>query len=232
MKGKLPKPKVRHVLIFLLLLVLLAVLARYLVPLCRLMATPEGRDRLIAFVEGFGVFGPLVFILLMAVQIVIAFLPGGPLELVGGVLFGGIAGTLCCKIGSVLGSACVYALVRRFGRPLVAVFVDERRLKRFSFLHDEDRLAFWVFVLFLIPGIPKDLLTYFVPLTKMPAKQFLLLSNLARFPAIMASVLMGDSLSEGRYWLCIVIACIAAVAAFAGYRLKTHLSKKEHDRTS
>ena len=230
MKWKLKKPKPRHILAFVLLLIVLALCVRYLVPLCRLMSTQEGREQIVAFVESFGVFGPLVFILLMALQIIIAFIPGGPLEMAAGMLFGGIGGTICSMAGAVLGSACVYALVKRFGRPFVEIFVDAHHIRRFAFLHDEEKLAFWVFILFLVPGIPKDLLTYLVPLTKMPARQFLVLSNLARFPAVMAAVLVGDSLSEGRYWLCIVIACVTAVATFGGYQLKAHLSKKEHDR--
>jgi len=85
-----------------------------------------------------------------------------------------------------------------------------------------------VFILFLIPGIPKDLLTYLVPLTRIRGKQFLLLSNLGRFPSLAASVLIGDSLSDGRYWLTIVICAVAAVAAFIGYRVKHHLTKERH----
>jgi uncharacterized membrane protein YdjX (TVP38/TMEM64 family) len=110
--------------------------------------------------------------------------------------------------------------VKLFGRPLVHFFISEERMKRFSVLQSEEKLEFLVFILFLIPGIPKDLLTYIVPLTKMNGIRFIFISTLARLPALVASVFMGDSLSEGRYWLCIVIAVIAAVGTFAGFQMK------------
>ena len=222
--------KIFKIFILLILSVLAVFLAvRYFVPLCRLLGTEHGRAELAEFIERAGIFAPLVFVLLMAFQIVIAFIPGGPLEITGGFLFGGWFGTFLTMTGAVLGTLCVYALVRKFGSPLVHVFISEEKIKTFSVLEDEDKLEFWVFVLFLIPGIPKDLLTYIVPLTKIQGRRFLLLSATARFPALTASVLMGDGLSDGRYGFCIAIACISAVALFAGFQIKKHILKEKHE---
>ncbi len=217
---------IKAVLIAVLLLVLVLLCVRYLVPLTRLLMTEEGRTLICERVRSFGVFAPLVFLLLMALQIVIAFIPGGPLELIGGMLFGSVLGLCITMLGAVLGSTCVYLLVRKFGKPLVDFFVNEEKMKRFKFLQDEDKLEFWVFVLFLIPGIPKDLLTYIVPLTRIRARDFLLLSNVARFPSIAASVLIGDSLTDGHYRLAICICAAAAILTFVGFRLRSKLLKK------
>ncbi len=216
---------IRILLLIAVLIPIVFLTIRYLLPLSKLLATPDGREALCLQMEGYGIWAPLIFVVLMALQIVIAFIPGGPVEIVAGMLFGGLKGTLWTMLGSVLGSLTVFGLVKCFGRPLVHFFVSEEKMQRFPVLHDEKRLEFWVFVLFLIPGIPKDILTYIVPLTKMRAGHFLFLSNAARFPAIVASVFLGDSLSEGRYWLCILIACIATVCIFIGYRLKTVILK-------
>ena len=204
---------------------------RYAVPLTRLLVTEEGRTELCERVEQFGFFAPVVFILLMALQIVIAFIPGGPLELVGGMLFGGKLGLLYTILGALLGTLTVYGLVKRFGRPLVNVFVNEEKMKKFRFLQDEKKLEFWVFFLFLIPGIPKDVLTYIIPLTPMRGKQFILLATLARLPALAASVLVGDSLAEGRYQMCVIICAVIAVLVFAGYQLKNRIMKDKGDKT-
>ena len=201
---------------------------RYAIPLTKLLATEEGRELICEKVEGYGVFAPLVFVFLMALQIVIAFIPGGPLELIGGMLFGGWLGLLCTVVGAVLGTVAVFFLVKRFGRPLVLIFVSEEKLQRFKFLQDEEKLELWVFILFLIPGIPKDMLTYLVPLTPMKGKHFIPLSVLARFPSLAASVLVGDSLADGRYRMCIIICVVAAVVCFAGYRLKNHLMHQKN----
>ena len=222
--------KISKIVILLILSALVIFLAvRYFAPLCRVLGTEQGRQELAAFIERAGIFAPLVFILLMAFQIVIAFIPGGPLEITGGFLFGGWFGTFLTMTGAVLGTLTVYALVRKFGSPLVHFFISEEKMKTFSVLEDEDKLEFWVFILFLIPGIPKDMLTYIVPLTKIQGRRFLLLSALARYPALTASVLMGDGLSEGRYGLCIAIACISAVAVFAGFQIKKHILKEKHE---
>ena len=202
---------------------------RYFVPLCQLLGTEQGREQLAVFIEKAGIFAPLVFVSLMALQVVIAVIPGGPLEITAGVLFGGWFGTVLTVAGAFLGALTVYCLVRKFGRPLVNLFVSEERFKKFSFLQEEDKLELWIFILFLIPGIPKDLLTYIVPMTKIEGKSFLLLSTLARFPALTASVLMGDSLSEGKYGLCLIIAVIGALAAFAGFWFRKHILKEKRD---
>ncbi|MBR4319978.1 MAG: TVP38/TMEM64 family protein [Oscillospiraceae bacterium] len=202
---------------------------RYFMPLCQLLGTEQGREHLAVFIEKAGIFAPVVFVLLMALQVVIAVIPGGPLEITAGVLFGGWLGTVLTIAGAFLGALTVYCLVRKFGRPLVNLFVSEERFKKFSFLQEEDKLELWIFILFLIPGIPKDLLTYIVPMTKIEGKTFLALSTLARFPALTASVLMGDSLSEGRYGLCLTIVVIGAVAAFAGFWFRKHILKEKRD---
>ncbi len=221
---------IKAILILLVSVLIIFLSVRYLLPLSRQLVTPEGRELVCQKMESYGFWAPLIFIGLMALQIIIAFIPGGPMELVAGMLFGGLKGTLWTVLGSVLGTSVVYFMVKCFGRPLVHFFVSEEKMKRFGILDDERRLEFWVFVLFLIPGIPKDLLTYIVPLTKMRPGHFILLTNIARFPALVASVFMGDSISEGRYWLCIVIACLAAVFAFVGYRFKTSLFNRKGEQ--
>ena len=222
--------KIFKIMILLMLAALVIFLTvRYFVPLCHIFGTEQGREELAGFIKRAGIFAPLVFILLMAFQIVIAFIPGGPLEITGGFLFGGWLGTFLTITGAVLGTLCVYALVKKFGSPLVHFFINEEKMKTFSVLQDEDKLEFWVFILFLIPGIPKDLLTYIVPLMKIKGRRFLILSALARFPALTASVLMGDGLSDGRYGFCIVIACLSAVALFAGLQIKKHILKEKHE---
>ncbi|MDE6005621.1 MAG: TVP38/TMEM64 family protein [Oscillospiraceae bacterium] len=216
------------IIIILIFILLIYFSVKYFLPMCKQFNTESGRAKISEFVEKAGIFAPLLFILLMALQIVIAFLPGGPLEITAGMLFGGLFGTIFAVMGTVLGTLAVYGLVKKFGRPLVHFFISEEKIKKFSVLEDEERLSFWVFVLFLIPGIPKDLLTYIVPLTKMSGKQFLLLSALARFPALAVSVVIGSNFIQGKYWLCVVIACIATVIAIFGFRMKNKiLNKKE-----
>ena len=198
-------------------------------PFMHLLVSEEGRSELCEKVRSCGAFAPLVFVLLMALQIVVAFIPGGPLELVGGMLFGSRVGLLVTELGALLGTLCVLFLVRRFGKPLVDFFVPEEKAKKFRILQDENKLEFWVFVLFLIPGIPKDLLTYLVPLTRMRGRNFLILSAIARFPSLAASVLVGASISEGRYRAAVCICAAAAVLTFIGLCIRNHITKERSE---
>ncbi len=220
------------VLLALLVIGLVAFLCiRYLLPLSHLLTTEEGRMEIGSAIEEYGIFAPLIFIGMMALQIVIAFIPGGPMELLGGMLFGSVRGILYSALGVLLGMFLVVLLVKCFGKPVVNFFLSEEQLERFSVLRDEKKLEFWVFILFLIPGIPKDLLTYVVPLTKISTVNFLFLATIARMPALVASVLIGDSLTKGNYVLCIIVCAVAAVLAFAGFRLKSVLMEKKGKST-
>ncbi len=212
-----------------ILAVVIAVLTVLCIPFMHLLVSEEGRAEICEKVRSYGVFAPIIFMLLMALQVIVAFIPGGPLELIGGMLFGSGIGLLVTVVGAFLGTLCVCGLVRTFGKPLVDFFVPAEKAEKFKILRDEEKLELWVFILFLIPGIPKDLLTYLVPLTKIRVRDFLLLSTLGRFPSLAASVLVGDSLSEGRYWLAVGICVAAALLSFIGLQIKNRITKERSE---
>ena len=89
------------------------------VPMVRLAREPE---QFRIWVAGFGIWGRVIYVAAVAAQVVLAVIPGEPLELAGGYAFGGLEGTVLALLGIVLGSAAVYGLVRRFGRGAAAVF--------------------------------------------------------------------------------------------------------------
>ena len=107
----------------------------------------------------------ILMIVLIAAQIFLAFLPGEPLELAAGFLFGSVGGTLLCLVGSLLGTALVYLLVQRYGKRLVTVFFKQEQLNEFTGVLKKRNSMLWIFLLFLIPGTPKDIMTYVVSLS-------------------------------------------------------------------
>ena len=104
----------------------------------------------------------ILMIVLIAAQIFLAFLPGEPLELAAGFLFGSVGGTLLCLVGSLLGTALVYLLVQRYGKRLVTVFFKQEQLNEFTGVLKKRNSMLWIFLLFLINGTPKDINTYVV----------------------------------------------------------------------
>ena len=223
------KKIIRWSLIAVCVILLVICCIKWLIPLSKLLVTEEGRTAICDKVRSFGILAPVIYILLMALQIVIAFIPGGPMELIGGMLFGSWVGILCCVSGAFLGTLFVFLLVRKFGKPIVDIFVPEEKAAKLKFLQNEEKLESIVFILFLIPGIPKDLLTYLVPLTRMRGRDFVILSTLARFPSLAASVVVGDSLSNGNYWLTAIICTVAAILTFIGYMVKNRITKEKSE---
>ena len=106
------------------------------VPMIRLAREPEA-FRL--WVEQFGVLGELIFVLMVFIQVLVALIPGEPVELAAGYAFGFWEGTLLSMIGIVLGSAVIFLLVRKFGVKLVEVFFANKEIKQLNFLKNNKK---------------------------------------------------------------------------------------------
>lgn len=183
-------------------------------PLIRFAKEPE---LFRAWVDHQGVWAPLLFVGMVILQIIVAIIPGEPLEIAAGYAFGAWEGTLLCILGAFLGSVMVFLLVRRFGIRAVEVFFPLEKLQSLRFLQNERRLTFWVFFIFLLPGTPKDVLCYFVGLTKLPLRSWLVISAVARIPSIITSTIGGDALGMGNYAFAALV--FAATLALSGLGL-------------
>lgn len=211
----------------LILLYLLSCLAITLLawPYVKMLLDEQQRVLIHEKVEGYGIFAPLVYVGLHIAHIIFAFIPGEPVEIMGGVLFGTVPALFYSLLGILIGTAIVFLLVRKFGKPFVFAVFDEEKLNRFKILQDEKRLEGLVFLLFLIPGTPKDLLTYFVPLTKINPTRYLLIAVFARIPSIITSTLLGSTLKDGRFMMSVIVFAVTALIAVIGYFVRRHITK-------
>jgi uncharacterized membrane protein YdjX (TVP38/TMEM64 family) len=140
-----------------------------------------------------GFWGRVLFVGMMILQVVVAFIPGEPLEIAAGYAFGAFWGTLLAWIGLVLGSTIVFLFVRKIGIKAVEVFFPREKINSLKYLKDEKTLGVTAFFLFLIPGTPKDLLTYFAGLTKIRLLPWIVLTSIARIPSIVTSTIGGNA---------------------------------------
>lgn len=186
------------------------------VPLLRWMLRPEFGDWLRRQVADLGVWGGLALLGIQILQVVVAILPGEPVELAAGAMYGIWGGLLLCLSGCFIGSAGVFLLVRRKGRAAFERSALGLRLRRYRFLREEARLEALVFFLYLIPGTPKDVLVYACALSPLPLRRFLLLSTLARVPSVVTSTWAGDSFTQNRLWLTLAICGCTALLALGG----------------
>lgn len=178
-----------------------------------------------AKIASLGFIGWVALFVIQFVQIVIAFIPGGPVQIVAGALYGPVGGVLVCLLGTVAATFCVFAIIGRFGRGALTLFVDERDITAFKFLSDERRLERLVLILFFIPGTPKDALIYLFALTPIARGRFLLLATCARLPALVTSVLAGDSIAGGLWLRAGIMFLIISVISLAGYLIYNRILK-------
>lgn len=182
-------------------------------PYIHTLFEPGGIDEAINDVRNAGPLGFLILLALQFLQIVVAFIPGEATQMAAGILYGPWVGGLVILIGSILSSAFVFVVVHRLGAPFVRDMVSDKWLDKFERFEKSGKLELTVFVLFLIPAMPKDIFTYLVPLTSMRMRTFLVLSNVGRIPGILISTYAASGLVDGNVWGSIVIFAALAVVA-------------------
>jgi len=187
----------------------------------------ESPEAFQAYVDAHRVLGSLIMIGVTALQVIVAFIPGEPFELAAGFVFGWWQGTALCLISSALASAFVFMAVRKWGTKLIEVFFPREKILQFSFLKSEKKLNLLVFTLFLIPGTPKDLLTYLVGLTPMKLISFLLLTTIARIPSVVTSAITGCLTQEGNYIAAVITYGITLVVSAVCALWYRKVSKEE-----
>ena len=190
-------------------------------------ATAQGFE---AFIEGYGWWGRFVALGIQMLQVFAAIIPGEFVEVGLGLSFGFIEGTIICLAGVGLASALVFTLVKIWGVKLVELFVEKEKIESLRFINSEKKLNTLVFVLFLIPGTPKDLLTYFVPLTKMKLSEFLFISMFARIPSVVSSTIGGDFLGNGKYFEGALLFVATGAISLLGILIYRKILAKYHQR--
>ena len=147
----------------------------------------EDTDALQLWIGEHYFLGAVLMVILCALQVVIALIPGEVLEIAAGYCFGGLWGLVICLIGIMLGSVIAILLARRFGRRLVESLYPREKIDALPILNDPKKRNAMTFLLFLIPGTPKDLFTYVIGMTEMSIPLYIALTMFARIPSIIMS---------------------------------------------
>lgn len=204
--------------------------------LVRIFTADDPAAEMDQFLDGNRLLGVVVLYGLQVVQILLAFIPGGPMQMVAGALYGGLIGGLILLAGAATASLLIWRMVSMLGQAAIEAFhnrEDAGKLHKIRALHDPKRAEALVWILFLIPGVPKDLLTYFVPLTPLKCRRFIVISTIARCPGIFMTTFASSSLLEGNWWLSaglylVMIGC----AVFGGwfYRRLHHENGQDEEK--
>lgn len=175
-----------------------------------------------SFVDSFGVWAPVVMVLLQALQVVLAPVPNQLLGAVGGYLFGPWLGTLYNVIGITIGSTVAFWLSRRFGRAYVEQIVDPETLSSFDEIDDRRALAL-VFAVFLVPGLPDDVICFGAGLTTVPLWQLIVVAVVGRAPSVLLANAFGDFLGTGDTTMGLFLLALGVFLAALGYHYRERL---------
>ena len=173
----------------------------------------ENIDDVVAFMEKYETQSIFVYIGLQIVQIVISIIPGQVFQMAAGYIYGFWPALLFAMTGALLGTTLSFMLAKVLGRDFLHIFFGEEKMSYYIERLNSKKMYAIVFFLYLIPGIPKDMVSYAAGVSEIRFKPFLIISALGRLPGMIGCLLMGYMIMEENYTGAIVIGFFA-VAAF------------------
>ncbi|MCX5848803.1 MAG: TVP38/TMEM64 family protein [Deltaproteobacteria bacterium] len=205
-----------------LFLLLLIILSGYIFIHYDLYLFFKDKHKLLNFIKSYHPYDEFIFILLQIIQVVAAPIPGELSGILGGYLYGPFWGTIYSTIGLTLGSWIAFMLARFFGEPLLENVVKKEVFEKFDHFMEHKGLLV-SFLLFLIPGFPKDYLCYIMGVSLIPTGTFILISTAGRiFGTIMLSI-MGAFASNGQYTFLTIILVLGVVIFIMAYYYRDKL---------
>lgn len=198
----------KSVALLLVICTLVYIAHKYGVAITRLAKNPAQLKELLSL---YGKISIAVFIGLQVLQVVVATIPGELVQIAGGYIYGAILGTLYSIVGISLGSIVAFLLARVFGFALLSEFIPKKSIEKYRFLMNSPKSVKIILLLFLIPGLPKDIFNYIAGLTPVNSLLFFILSSTARIPALFVSCYIGANLRKGNYLLAAILSVLACL---------------------
>ncbi len=188
------------IVLFVIVVIILTAITIYLFPVMKNLSTKQGQIEFKEKVTSSGIYGLLLLFIIQIAQIFLFILPGEPIEILAGMCYGWILGTIFILISSAIIATLIFILVRKIGKQFVYDFSDEEKIKKFEnnkIFQNPKKIELIIFILFLVPGTPKDLLTYLSGLLPIKLKRFVIISTIARIPSIITSTIAGANIAVG-----------------------------------
>ena len=186
------------------------------IPLIRYVLNPNFQRVLVSWVEKAGIWGMVALFLVQVFQIFIALIPGEPIEVVAGLMYGAIGGMAICIVGIILASATIFYAVRKLGKERFSRTSIYPKIMNHKLIKNQSNLDSMIFLLYLIPGTPKDMLVYVCALTNISMMKFLIISTVARIPSVITSTMAGASIMSGNTVLTVGIFVFIVVGGLIG----------------
>lgn len=195
------KHKVIKIILLILVIAICIGLIIYLVPLMKEISTKEGQIAFKQKIDNLGIWGILLLFALQLAQIILVVLPGEPLEILAGMCYGFVGGTIFIFASVFITTTIIYFFVKKYGKKaLYQSFKKEKidKIENSKALKNPKTVETVLIILFAIPGTPKDLLTYIGGLLPINYIKFVLIGTFARFPSVISSTIAGDNIIQGK----------------------------------
>lgn len=151
-------------------------------------------------ISDMGVKGIFLMVFLQILQIIIAVIPGQPMEIISGMLYGTWGGMFVCLIGIFIGTTVIFYIVRKAGIKFIEVFFKEEKINEIrnsNIYKNPQKFEFLMLMIFSIPMIPKDIFIYIGGISPVRSKRFLTIATLGRIPGLFLTVYAGNRITEG-----------------------------------
>ena len=211
------KIKILKIITLIIVVAILIVATIQMIPIMKQINTPEGQAQFKEKVSESSFKGVLMIFGLEVAQVLLAVLPGEPIEILAGLCFGPIWGTILIMVSAFIITCVIYFLVRKMGRNFIYAFFSKEKvdkLEKSKLFNDEKKIEMVMAILFIVPGTPKDLLVYLGGLLPIKPSRFIIISTVLRFPSIISSTIAGDNILEGNWSVTIFAYIITFLLTF------------------
>ena len=224
------KTQIFKLILFIFVILIMVGITIYLMPVMKDLRTLEGQNAFKEKISETGIMGLLTLFGLQFAQIFLFIVPGEPIEILAGICYGGVWGTLFILISTAIISVFIYFLVHVLGRKFIYDFVDENKIEQIEnskVFQNPRTIEFIMFILFFIPGTPKDLLTYIGALLPIKPIKFILIATFARIPSVISSTIAGDNLLKGNWEFSILVYIITFIISIISVFIVRKLDKNK-----
>lgn len=215
--SKKNKLKIIKIVMFVITILLMVGITIYLYPVMKNLSTYEGQIEFKQKVSDSGILGFLMLLGLQFAQIFLVVLPGEPLEVLAGMCYGAIGGTIFIFFSVALTTTVIFFLVRKFGKELIYDSFDKTKIDKIEnskIFQDPKKIEYIFAICFAIIGTPKDLLTYLGALFPIKPLRFIMIATFCRFPSIISSTIVGQYFSKGNWKISIIIYLLTFIFTF------------------
>lgn len=223
MKKNVKKSKnkwIKYIFFTIAILLFIAVIV-WLFPIMKDITTKEGQLAFKNKMDSLGIWSGLVLFGMQFAQIFLVILPGEPMEILAGMCYGTLWGTIFIFASVFIITALIVILVKLLGSKFVYSVWDRQKIKRIKnnkAFKNKKRIEIIMTILFLIPGTPKDLLVYIGAMLPIDAKRFILISTFARFPSVISSTMAGANIVQGDFtsmiWIYVITFAITGILIY------------------